>query len=95
MFGIVLSALNAALAWVFQSVLLKFVIFFALYFVTTEFFELIKPMLPQSQNISASFGMLLDPTQYFLSVFNIPTGISMVISAYTSRFIIRRIPVIG
>lgn len=90
-----MSALNTVLAWVFQSVLVKFIVFFALYFVTSEFFELIKPMLPSPERISSGFPVLFDTTQYFMSVFQIPTGISMAISAYTSRFIIRRIPLIG
>jgi hypothetical protein len=34
-------------------------------------------------------------TWYFLDVFMVQTGIAMVVSAYTTRFIIRRIPVIG
>ena len=39
MFGIVLSALNAALAWLVRSVLVKFVAYFALWFITTEFIQ--------------------------------------------------------
>ncbi len=95
MFGILLSAFNTVLAWVFQSFLVKFIIFFALYFVTSEFFTLIGPLLPTSASISGRFSALNDSTQYFMSVFQLSTGIPIVISAYVTRFIIRRLPVIG
>lgn len=32
---------------------------------------------------------------YFASAFEIPWGIAIVVTAYTARFILRRIPVIG
>ncbi|MBI0496317.1 DUF2523 family protein, partial [Pectobacterium parmentieri] len=32
---------------------------------------------------------------YFLNIFQVPTGIAMMVSAIIARFIIRRIPIIG
>ena len=34
-------------------------------------------------------------TWYFLNVFQVTQGLSLVVSAYATRFVIRRIPVIG
>lgn len=48
MFGIVSSALNAALGFVLRSVLIKFVVFFGLFFVVTGFMGILTPMLPDS-----------------------------------------------
>lgn len=95
MFGIMLSALNAVLAFVLRSLIVKFVVFFALYFITTEFISVIVNLLPTSSNIDGAFGSIGSGSAYFLDVFYFKVGISMVISAYVTRFIIRRIPVIG
>ena len=51
MFKILLSALNTGLAFVFRSLLVKFGIFFALYFVTTGFVGLISGLLPDASSI--------------------------------------------
>ncbi len=95
MFGILVSAFNFVLAWVVRSLLVKFVMFFALYFVTNEFIGLLIPLLPTSANVSGAMSGLTSATWYFLSIFNIQTGLSMIVSAYATRFIIRRIPIIG
>ncbi|WP_396267051.1 DUF2523 family protein [Ideonella sp.] len=95
MFGILLSALNTVLAWLVRSVLVKFAVFFALYFVTTEFIAAITSILPNGSAVNGAMASVTNSTWYFLDVFMVQTGIAMVVSAYTTRFIIRRIPVIG
>lgn len=95
MFGILVSALNTALAFIFRSLLVKFVVFFALWFVTTEFVSVLSPMLPNSAALSASLGGIPAGVWYFLDLFNISAGIPALLSAFVTRFIIRRLPVIG
>lgn len=95
MFGILLSAFNTVLAWLVRSFLVKFVIFFALYFITTEFVTVITAYLPDGSSINSTMSGIGSATWYFLDVFQITSGISLVVSAYATRFIIRRIPVIG
>lgn len=95
MFGILLSALNTVLAWLVRSVLVKFAVFFALYFITTEFIAVITSILPSGSAVNGAMASVTNSTWYFLDVFMVQTGIAMVVSAYTTRFIIRRIPVIG
>jgi hypothetical protein len=95
MFGILLSAFNTVLAWLVRSLLVKFVIFFALYFITTEFVALIVNLLPDGSSINSTLSGIGSATWYFLDAFKVTTGISLVVSAYATRFIIRRIPVIG
>ncbi len=95
MFGILLSAFNSVLAWLVRSVLIKFALFFGLYFVTTEFVAVITSILPTGSAVTGALGSLASSTWYFLDVFMFQTGLSMVVSAYATRFIIRRIPLIG
>lgn len=45
------------------------------------------------QNIS-SF-QLPDTVIYFTTLFQVPAGMAIIVSAYLSRFILRRIPVVG
>jgi hypothetical protein len=95
MFGILVSAFNSILAWVFRSVLVKFVVFFALYFITTEFVTVISGLLPTSTGLNGALSGIAANTSYFLDVFAIQQGLALVVSAYATRFLIRRIPVIG
>lgn len=95
MFGILLSALNSVLAWVFRSLLIKFVLFFALYIITSEFVGFIVALLPGTGAVDDALSGIGATTWYFLNVFEIQAGVAMVVSAYATRFIIRRMPIIG
>ena len=95
MFGIVLSAFNAALGWVFRSVLVKFVLYFALYFVTVEFTQVLITLLPSASSLTNAFSGITASVWYFLDLFAFSQGLPLVLSAVVTRFIIRRIPLIG
>ncbi|RLM18317.1 DUF2523 domain-containing protein [Brenneria alni] len=95
MFGILLSAVNTLLGFVFRSIIIKFVVFFALYFIVHGFVEVLVSRLPDTSNLPELFGNLSDGFWYFINLCELPRGISLIISAWGLRFIIRRIPVIG
>jgi len=95
MFGIVLSALNVVLGFLIRSILVKFVVYFALFFVVTEFISILSPLLPSGDALSSSLGGIPGAVWYFLDLFNVTAGIPILLSAWVMRFIIRRIPVIG
>ncbi len=95
MFGILLSALNAALAFLVRSILVKFVVYFALFFVTTEFIAVISSMLPTGDTLSRAFGTIGGDVWYFLNLFNLRAGLPLILSAWVTRFVIRRLPIIG
>lgn len=97
MFGILVSALNMVLAFVIRSLLVKFFIFFALFFVTTGFIAVLQSsgLLPTADGLNSALASLSPTGAFFFDLFNLSTGITMVISAYVTRFIIRRIPLIG
>lgn len=97
MFGIFLSALNAVLGFVLRSVIVKFFVFFGLFFITTEFVQVLvtSGLLPSASSVSTSIGGIPATVWYFLDLFNFSAGIQLTFAAYATRFIIRRIPVIG
>lgn len=95
MFGILVSAFYSVLGWLLRSVLVKFVLYFGLWFITTEFVQILVPLLPGASSLASSFAQQASGTWYFLDIFKIPFGISACLSAYVLRFSIRRLPVIG
>lgn len=45
--------------------------------------------------LSSSSFVIPDSIAFFMTAFEINAGIAIIVSAYTARFLIRRIPVIG
>jgi len=95
MFRILLSAFNTALGFVFRSIIVKFAVFFGLFFVTTAFIPILKGLVDKFLFKGDSLNALPDTIIYWLNLFQFSYGASLVISAYLTAFIIRRIPVIG
>lgn len=95
MYGIVLSALFSLSGFIFRSVIVKFVVYFALYFITTEFIAILVTLLPTATNLNSAFAGISAGVWYFLDLFAFSQGLPIVLSAVVTRFIIRRLPVIG
>jgi hypothetical protein len=100
LFGILMSALRTAMGFLLRSVIVKFVTFFALFFVVKEFVNVLVnsqlyPGATQASALSSALGGIPASVWYFLDLFSASTGLATVISAYATRFIIRRIPLIG
>lgn len=95
MFGRVLSALYALAGFVLRSGVVKFGVFFGLFFVTTEFIAALLPMLPGVSSLTSAFSAVGPGVWFFLDLFKVPFGVSLCLSAMATRFIIRRIPLIG
>lgn len=95
MFGILLSAGNALLAWLVRGVLVKFVVFIALYWVVAELVAVMAGWLPSGSGLTSAFGGISAGTWYFLDLFAFSSGLPLLVSAFLTRFLVRRIPVIG
>lgn len=97
MYGILLSAGASILTFLLRSVLVKFVVFFGLFFIATEFIDVLvsSGILPNSSQISGSFSLIPSSVWFFLDLFKFSFGFSVLLSSFVTRFIIRRIPVIG
>lgn len=97
MFGIVLSALNVIVGFVLRSIVVKFVVYFALYFISTEFIGVLQRigLFPSASALAGALGGIGSDVWYFLDLFAFSYGVPALLSAYVSRFIIRRIPLIG
>lgn len=97
MYAILMSAVWSALSWLFRSVLVKFVLYFGLYFFVTEAVSFLQGqgVLPTVASLTQAFGALGSGVWYFLDLCSVNFGMPLVISAHAARFFIRRIPLIG
>lgn len=95
MFGILVSALNTALGFVFRKIVVKFMVLFALYFVIGAFVSTLGEFVPGPSALSGALSGITSGVWWFLDLFSFSQGAVLVVSAYAYRFLIRRIPLIG
>ncbi|MEX9787225.1 DUF2523 family protein [Providencia rettgeri] len=95
MYRLIVSAFNFLLGFVLRTLVIKFVVFSALFLIVSEFVPVILNLLPSSSNLPDLINQLPDSVWYFMNLFAVITGLKIVISAFLTRFIIRRIPIIG
>ena len=95
MFGILVSAFYSVLTWLFTQVVIKFAVLTALFVLVAELVKVLVTLLPSAASLSPAFAGIDSGTAFFMNAFAIPTGVSLILAAYATRFIIRRIPVIG
>lgn len=96
--GLILRLFSGFLGFVFKGIVAKFFVFFALFFITTEFIPVVVELfIPENLrvNFQTLFNNLPSDMWYFLELLKVPFGVTLFISAMLARFIIRRIPVIG
>ena len=97
MYAILVSAFSWVLNWFLRGVVIKFIILTALFYVV----EWIGSAVLSQIDISPLTGMqtLLDslPTGvlWFMALFRFDVGLPLVLGAMLSKFIIRRLPIIG
>jgi len=95
MYGILISAgsvlLQSLLSTVFGNVILSLLVYGLLGVLLPHLISLIPavgPLVAQLSNVDPGIA-------FWLTFFQFPTGFAMVISAYFTRFIIRRLPFVG
>jgi hypothetical protein len=84
--------------WIFNSVIVKFLVMGAIFVVVSELTPLVidhAGSLIAPGSLNTAFANIPSGVWYFLDFFALDIGLPLVISAHVSRFLIRRIPVIG
>lgn len=97
MYAAVYAAIMAVLAWFLRKVVIAFVVLTAVYVLVEEFSkELIALIGPNfGIQLGPAFAQVASGVWYFLNFFQISAGIPILIAAFITRFLIRRLPVIG
>jgi Protein of unknown function (DUF2523) len=95
MYGILISAFNTILGFLLKKVIVQFFVLFALYFVIQTFVTVLGSFIPKPSDITGGLSSIASGTWYFMDLFAFSQGASLVVSAMVSKFLIRRIPLIG
>lgn len=86
------------ISWVFREIVIKFVLITGLVYVVTLLVPLAVGYLGNFLGVgslSSAFSSLPAGVWFFLDYFQVSFGLPLLISAWVSRFLIRRLPVIG
>lgn len=85
-------------SFLIRDVFVKFFVFTAVFalvaFLVPKAVEFITPFIG-SGSLNSAFGGVGPGIWFFLDFFNLSFGVPLLISAWVSRFLIRRLPVIG
>jgi hypothetical protein len=98
MFQIIIAAVWTAISFLFRTVVIKFVIFTAMFVLLTELMPIVLRLLniqDFNANLHNSLTHIPSSVWYFLNAFRFDLGVPLILSAYASRFIIRRLPFVG
>ena len=86
------------ITWIFREVVIKFLIFSALFavlaFLVPKAIEMVTPWV-SSTSLTGAFSGLGSGVWFFLDFFQLGFGVPLLLSAAVTRFLIRRMPVIG
>jgi hypothetical protein len=94
----ILAFLAPFLNWIFRGIVIKFVLMTSLFALMTFLVPLVigyvAPFVGVA-NLTNAFTGLDAGVWFFLDFFALGYGVPLMISAYVTRFLIRRLPVIG
>jgi len=93
-----LKAFLAVFRWLLSGAQIKFVIFSSVVALFALAIQLLVPLFQGFINpasLNSAFSAVNPTVWYFLNLTGALNGMGLVISAYISRFLIRRIPFIG
>lgn len=91
------SIISAALTWIFQTIILKFVAFTVLYVIVSSFVSYLLGKLSAygPTDMLNAMNSFTPAMWYFFDITMFTQFFPAMISAYILRFSIRRLPVIG
>lgn len=95
LFGMFYSLIAIAIGWFVRTVVIRFVVFSALFLLVSEIMAHVPGLLPTTSSFAVMFSKIPPSISYFLDVIAFRAGLAIVFSAYAVRFIIRRLPVVG
>jgi len=84
--------------WLLGVTQIKFVLFTALFAIMNFFSTAITDLLGSvvsTTGLSSAFSSLPSSVWYFINLLNLSYGVPIIIGAYVTRFLIRRIPFFG
>lgn len=90
------KAFSGMLSFIFSTAILKFVLFGLVFLAITEIVPIIiEVFIPEESDLASLFSDIPSEVAYYLAFFKVDVGIKTIISAFSARFLIRRIPFVG
>lgn len=92
------KAFMLVFGWLLKGVQLKFILFTIIAALFTFIMSFVVPQISNFVSPSALTSAFLSVDSrvwYFINLMNIAGGLSLILSAYIARFIIRRLPFVG
>lgn len=98
MHAAILAALTQVIGWLASAGTLRWIFSAVLLALGTILIDALLTLLPagiSAAGITSGLGVLPPQAWYFIDMFRVQQGTSLVLSAYVARFVIRRLPIIG
>ena len=95
MFAILASAFNLTLGFIFRGIVVKFLIMFAAWYLVIELIAALVAYVPGASSITAALSAFPSGLWFFLDLMRLDIGIPLMLAAFTTRFLIRRMPFVG
>ncbi|MFP4795044.1 DUF2523 family protein [Pasteurella multocida] len=94
--GAILKFLVSVFSYIFSSAAIKFMVFGFIFIIVTDIIPiLLEVFMPEDVDIQSLLSGIPSDVAYFLAFFKVDFGIKAILTAYISRFLIRRIPFAG
>lgn len=90
--------LSKILGFIFRKGVAKFFLFFGLYFLVAGFLPIIFEFIGGStmfSDLSNALSNIPSSVAYFLAPFRMDFAFKVIVTAYITRFLVRRIPLMG
>jgi hypothetical protein len=98
MYAALLAALGRVFSWVLGAGTMKWVVLAGLTFGVSVLISLLLDLLPvwfSADGLAGAAGAFTPQIWFFIDYFLVSEGLSLALSAWCIRFLIRRIPVVG
>ena len=97
MWDILKSAWNYAFGWIFRGAVIKFTILGAIYYVIAWIAEQVLSVLDISPltGLQTVINAIPSGVLWMLGIFRFDVGLPLILGAMLTKFLIRRIPLIG
>lgn len=89
------SAFSGILNFLFRVVVIKFLVFAVIYITLTEVLPIVIDFALSNKVISGSLPSISSSIGFYLQYFRLDVAVKLLISAYVTRFLIRRLPFVG
>ena len=95
MLNILLTFASSVFSFVFRQAVLKFLVVTVIFIIVEELSKVLLKYIPSVLSLNQYFSLIPGDLWYFLDLLAFSNGFPLVLSAYVTGFLIRRLPIIG